>query len=60
MKITVIATGFRDQMPERRARMLSVEESAGLLCACGCSRYVAARERRSTSATRCSTPHRAL
>jgi cell division protein FtsZ len=28
VKITVIATGFRDQMPERRARMLSVEESA--------------------------------
>jgi cell division protein FtsZ len=27
VKITVIATGFRDQMPERRARMLSVEES---------------------------------
>src|SRR5579859_4194608 len=26
VKITVIATGFRDQMPERRARMLSVEE----------------------------------
>jgi cell division protein FtsZ len=25
VKITVIATGFRDQMPERRARMLSVE-----------------------------------
>src|SRR5246127_764627 len=28
VKITVIATGFRDQMPERRARMLSVEEMA--------------------------------
>ena len=27
IKITVIATGFRDQMPERRARMLSVEEA---------------------------------
>jgi cell division protein FtsZ len=27
VKITVIATGFRDQMPERRARMLSVEAS---------------------------------
>jgi cell division protein FtsZ len=26
VKITVIATGFRDQMPERRARMLTVEE----------------------------------
>ena len=26
VKITVIATGFRDQMPERRARMLSVEQ----------------------------------
>ena len=26
VKITVIATGFRDQMPERRARMLDVEE----------------------------------
>ncbi len=26
MKVTVIATGFRDQMPERRARMLNVEE----------------------------------
>ncbi len=26
VKITVIATGFRDQMPDRRARMLSVEE----------------------------------
>jgi len=25
VKITVIATGFRDQMPERRARMLDVE-----------------------------------
>ncbi|HEY1495892.1 MAG TPA: hypothetical protein VGF49_15170, partial [Candidatus Solibacter sp.] len=25
--ITVIATGFRDQMPDRRARMLTVEES---------------------------------
>src|SRR6201998_164606 len=28
VKITVIATGFRDQMPERRARMLNVEEMA--------------------------------
>jgi len=28
VKITVIATGFRDQMPERRARMLDVEESS--------------------------------
>jgi cell division protein FtsZ len=27
LKITVIATGFRDQMPERRARMLSVDEA---------------------------------
>ena len=27
VKITVIATGFRDQMPERRARMLSVEDT---------------------------------
>ena len=27
VKITVIATGFRDQMPERRARMLNVGES---------------------------------
>ncbi|HUX27381.1 MAG TPA: hypothetical protein VMV39_01290, partial [Terracidiphilus sp.] len=27
VKITVIATGFRDQMPERRARMLSVSEA---------------------------------
>jgi cell division protein FtsZ len=27
VKITVIATGFRDQMPERRARMLSVDET---------------------------------
>jgi cell division protein FtsZ len=27
VKITVIATGFRDQMPERRARMLTVEQS---------------------------------
>ena len=27
VKITVIATGFRDQMPERRARMLSVHET---------------------------------
>jgi cell division protein FtsZ len=27
LKITVIATGFRDQSPERRARMLSVEEA---------------------------------
>jgi cell division protein FtsZ len=27
VKITVIATGFKDQMPERRARMLSVDES---------------------------------
>jgi cell division protein FtsZ len=26
VKITVIATGFRDQMPERRKRMLEVEE----------------------------------
>ena len=26
VKITVIATGFRDQSPERRARMLSVEQ----------------------------------
>jgi cell division protein FtsZ len=26
VKITVIATGFRDQMPERRARMLDVED----------------------------------
>jgi cell division protein FtsZ len=26
VKITVIATGFRDQSPERRARMLSVED----------------------------------
>jgi cell division protein FtsZ len=28
VKITVIATGFRDQTPERRARMLNVEEIA--------------------------------
>ncbi|HEY3625978.1 MAG TPA: cell division protein FtsZ [Terracidiphilus sp.] len=28
VKITVIATGFRDQMPERRARMLNVEDTA--------------------------------
>jgi cell division protein FtsZ len=28
VKITVIATGFRDQLPERRARMLSIEEDA--------------------------------
>ncbi len=28
VKITVIATGFRDQMPERRARMLSVDDEA--------------------------------
>jgi len=28
VKITVIATGFRDQMPERRARMLVVEEAS--------------------------------
>jgi cell division protein FtsZ len=27
VKITVIATGFKDQMPERRARMLSVEDA---------------------------------
>jgi cell division protein FtsZ len=27
VKITVIATGFRDQMPDRRARMLSVAET---------------------------------
>jgi cell division protein FtsZ len=27
VKITVIATGFRDQMPERRARMLSVDDA---------------------------------
>ena len=27
VKITVIATGFRDPMPERRARMLSVEDA---------------------------------
>jgi cell division protein FtsZ len=27
VKITVIATGFRDQMPERRARMLNIEET---------------------------------
>src|SRR5271166_1007721 len=27
VKITVIATGFRDQAPERRARMLTVEEA---------------------------------
>jgi len=27
VKITVIATGFRDQLPERRARMLSMEEA---------------------------------
>lgn len=27
VKITVIATGFGDQMPERRARMLSVEQA---------------------------------
>jgi len=26
VKITVIATGFRDQMPERRARMLSIDD----------------------------------
>ena len=26
VKITVIATGFRDQLPERRARMLSMED----------------------------------
>jgi len=27
VKITVIATGFRDQMPERRARMLNVDDA---------------------------------
>jgi len=27
VKITVIATGFREEMPERRARMLNVEEA---------------------------------
>jgi len=27
VKITVIATGFREQMPERRARMLNMEEA---------------------------------
>jgi cell division protein FtsZ len=27
VKITVIATGFKEQMPERRARMLSVEDA---------------------------------
>jgi cell division protein FtsZ len=27
VKITVIATGFRDQMPERRARMLNVDDT---------------------------------
>jgi cell division protein FtsZ len=27
VKITVIATGFREQMPDRRARMLSVEDA---------------------------------
>jgi cell division protein FtsZ len=27
VKVTVIATGFRDQMPERRARMLNIEET---------------------------------
>ena len=27
VKITVIATGFRDQMPERRARMLSMQDA---------------------------------
>jgi cell division protein FtsZ len=27
VKITVIATGFRDQMPERRARMMAIEEA---------------------------------
>jgi cell division protein FtsZ len=27
VKITVIATGFRDQLPERRARMLAMEDS---------------------------------
>jgi len=30
VKITVIATGFKDQMPERRARMLSVEDAPTL------------------------------
>ena len=30
VKITVIATGFRDQMPERRARMLTVEDATVL------------------------------
>jgi cell division protein FtsZ len=28
VKITVIATGFRDQLPERRARMLSIDAAA--------------------------------
>ena len=32
VKITVIATGFRDQMPERRARMLNVEEAPLFPC----------------------------
>ncbi len=31
VKITVIATGFADQMPERRARMLSVEQQAPVI-----------------------------
>ena len=43
VKITVIATGFRDQMPERRARMLNVEESAGGLGAGGCAGQLDAR-----------------
>ena len=45
VKITVIATGFRDQMPERRARMLSVDGDAGGFGARGCARQLDARER---------------
>ncbi len=43
VKITVIATGFRDQSPERRARMLDVEESPHRLGPRRCARQLDAR-----------------
>ena len=54
VKITVIATGFRDQMPERRARMLDVEEMAGRHSARSRHRQLDAGEGSRSSA--CSRP----
>ena len=56
VKITVIATGFRDQMPERRARMLNVEELPVISVPVVAGRQLDARKGSSTTAGSAGTP----